>query len=453
MEKESPPTLLETIGNTPLVELTHFDTGPCRLFAKLEFMNPGGSIKDRIALTMIEEAERRGDIKPGDTIVEATAGNTGLGLALVASQKNYNLVLVLPDKMSLEKINTLRCMGVDVRITRSDVHAGHPEYYQDFARRLAREEGFYFIDQFKNQDNVLAHQRTTGPEIWSQMNGHLDAFVCGVGTGGTLTGIGRYLKEMDPDISIVLADPRGSIFAGYINTGKIAEPGKYLVEGIGGDEIPEICDLSLADNAYSISDTEAFATVRDLLKREGIMAGTSSGTLLAAALRYCQEQTQAQRVVTLLPDNGARYISKVFNDDWMLDQGLLARPIHNDLRDLIPHPHSERTTITVSPEDKFQTALNRAKLHGISQLPVLDNDRIVGIIDEWDMLQAVYRNTSALDEPVSSFMTSDLELIEYKSPVSALIPIFSRDHVAIVMDGEDFLGIITKIDMINYLRT
>lgn len=450
--RESAGTLIELIGNTPLVELTHFDTGPCRVFAKLEYMNPGGSIKDRIALAMIEQAERRGDLKPGDTIIEATAGNTGLGLALVASQKNYNLVLVLPDKMSLEKINTLKCMGVDVRITRSDVHAGHPDFYQDMARRLAIEEGYYFIDQFKNEDNVLAHRTTTGPEIYSQMNGRLDTFVCGVGTGGTLTGIGGYLKEADPAISIVLADPEGSIHAGYVNTGKLLEAGKYLVEGIGGDEVPAICDLSLADKAYSISDVEAFSTVRELLRVEGIMAGTSSGTLLAATLRYCQEQTEEKRVVTLLPDNGARYISKVFNDDWMVDQGLLARPVHNDLRDLIPHPHSERTTITVSPDDKFQTALNRAKLHGISQLPVLQNDRIVGIVDEWDMLQAVYTKPSALEEPVSSFMTSNLELIEYKSPINELIPIFSKDHVAIVMDGDNFLGIITKIDMINYLR-
>lgn len=452
MSQKEDGTILGLIGNTPIVELTHFDTGPCRLYAKLEYLNPGGSIKDRIAFTMVEEAERRGELAPGDTIIEATAGNTGLGLALVASQKGYKLVLVLPDKMSLEKINTLRCMGVDVRVTRSDVEKGHPEFYQDLARRLAEENGYYYIDQFRNRDNVLAHRNGTGPEIWGQMDHQLDAFVCGVGTGGTLSGIGGYLKEVAPDIDIVLADPRGSVFADYVNTGKFPKPGKYLVEGIGGDVVPEVCDIDLVDRAYTIGDAEAFDTVRDLLRLEGMMAGTSSGTLLAAALHYCREQDREKRVVTLLPDNGARYISKVFNDDWMLDQGFMARPVHNDLRDLILHLHSERKTITVEPDDVLQTALNRAKLHGVSQLPVMKDDRIVGIIDEWDMLQAVYHNSFAFGEPVSAFMTSGLELVDYKSPISSLIPVFSRDHVAIVMDGVDFLGIITKIDMINYLR-
>ena len=444
--------LLDLIGNTPITELTHFDTGPCRLFAKLEFLNPGGSIKDRIGLAMIEQAEKRGELKPGDTIIEATAGNTGLGLALVASQKGYALVLVLPDKMSLEKINTLRCMGVDVRITRSDVEKGHPEYYQDLARAIAKEQGFYYIDQFGNPDNVLAHRTTTGPEIWEQMAHRVDAFVCGVGSGGTLTGAGGYLKEMNPDLTLVLADPAGSILANYVKTGKMTTAGKWLVEGIGEDFIPDICDISLADRAFTITDAEAFATVRELLRCEGIMAGTSSGTLLAAALKYCREQTREQHVVTLLPDNGARYISKVFNDDWMLDQGFIARPLHHDLRDLILHRHDERTTVTVRPDDTLQTALNRAKLHSISQMPVLEDDRIAGIIDEWDMLMAVYQDSASFATPVSSFMTTGLEVIDYRSAVDDLIPIFANDHVAIVMDGDEFLGIITRIDMINYLR-
>lgn len=444
--------LLDLIGNTPIVELTHFDTGPCRLFAKLEFLNPGGSIKDRIALSMIEDAEQKGLLKPGDTIIEATAGNTGLGLALIAIQKGYNLHLVLPDKMSLEKINTLRSMDVEIMITRSDVEKGHPEYYQDIARRIAKEKGYYFINQFGNQANVLAHATTTGPEIWQQMQHDVDAFVCGVGSGGTLSGVGGYLKKKNPDLHVVLADPHGSVLANYVKTGTLADAGKWLVEGIGEDFIPEICDLDLVDEAYTITDAEAFSTVRELLRREGIMAGTSSGTLLAASLIYCRAQTEQKRVVTLLPDNGARYISKVFNDDWMLDQGFIARPVHHDLRDLILHRHSEHTTITVAPDDKLASALNRAKLHSISQLPVLQDDGIVGIIDEWDMLSAVYKNSSVFDEPVSSFMTTRLELIDYRSPVDDLMPIFAKEYVAIVMDGDDFLGIVTRIDLINYLR-
>lgn len=450
---QSYPDVLDMIGETPMLELHRFDTGPCRLFAKLEYMNPGGSIKDRIALSMIAAAQANGDLKPGGTIVEATAGNTGLGLALVALQKGYHLVLVLPDKMSLEKLNTVRCMGAEVIITRSDVSKGHEEYYQDVAKKIARQRGAFFIDQFTNQANVDAHYTTTGPEIWQQMNGDLDALVCGVGTGGTLTGIGTFLKEQKPDIELVLADPEGSVLVDYLQSGKLAKAGSWLVEGIGEDFIPDICDITLVDKAYTISDAVAFATVRELLEKQGIMAGTSSGTLLAAALQYCQEQKHAKKVVTLFPDSGTRYISKVFNDDWMRDQGFVRRPVHNDLRDLIFHPHSENTTVTVGPKDTLLTALKRVKLHSISQLPVLDGDRMVGIIDEWDMLAAVYSTRESFDDKVSTHMTSRLEIVDYKASIEDLMALFSKDYVAIVMDGESFLGIITRIDLINFLRT
>ena len=299
---------------------------------------------------------------------------------------------------------------------------------------------------------MLAHRTTTGPEIWAQMAQRVDAFVAGVGTGGTLTGAGGFLKEMNPELTLILADPQGSVLAHYVTTGELTAADKWLVEGIGEDFIPPICDLALVDRAYTVSDAEAFSTVRELLQREGIMAGSSSGVLLEAALRYCREQSHEQYVVTLLPDNGARYISKVFNDDWMLDQGFMARPMQQDLRDLILHPHQEQTTVTVQPNDIVRTALNRAKLHQISQLPVLEDDKLVGIIDEWDMLTAVYANSTNFDQPVSHFMSAALEVINYRSPVDELIPIFARDQVAIVMDGSNFLGIITKIDLINYLR-
>ncbi len=450
---QSYPDVLDMIGETPMLELHRFDTGPCRLFAKLEFMNPGGSIKDRIARSMIEAAEADGKLLPGGTIVEATAGNTGLGLALVALQKGYHLVLVLPDKMSLEKLNTVRCMGAEVIVTRSDVAKGHPEYYQDVAKEVARQRDAFFINQFANQANVRAHYTTTGPEIWEQMNGDVDALVCGVGTGGTLTGVGTFLKEKNADIDIVLADPKGSVLADYLSSGKLAAAGSWLVEGIGEDFIPDICDITLVDKAYTIPDAVAFATVRELLEKQGIMAGTSSGTLLAAALQYCQAQQAAKKVVTFFPDSGSRYISKVFNDDWMRDQGFVSRPLHEDLRDLIFHPHDERTTVTVGPEDTLLTALKRAKLHSISQLPVLDDDRIVGIIDEWDMLAAVYFSKESFDDPVSSHMTTKLVMIDYKSSVNDLMALFSKDYVAIVMDDQSFLGIITRIDLINFLRS
>ena len=315
--------VLAMIGNTPMVKISSIDTGPCELYIKLEKMNPGGSIKDRIAVSMIEAAEQSGALKPGMTIIEATAGNTGLGLALVAASKGYPLKIVMPDKMSAEKVNTLRAMGAEVIQTRSDVQKGHPEYYQDMAERLAEEHGYFYVNQFSNPANVAAHYQTTGPEIWQQMEGQLDAFVCGVGSGGTLTGIGRYLREQNPAIDLVLADPQGSILEPLINRNETVEAGSWLVEGIGEDFIPSICEIELANRAYAISDKEAFLTARELLVKEGIMVGSSSGTLLAAALRYCREQTTPKRVVTLACDTGNRYLSKLYNDEWMTAHHLL----------------------------------------------------------------------------------------------------------------------------------
>ncbi|NVJ50272.1 MAG: cysteine synthase A [Gammaproteobacteria bacterium] len=309
--------VLDMIGNTPLVKVNHLDTGPCELYLKLEFMNPGNSIKDRIALKMIEAAELAGKIKPGDTLVEATAGNTGLGLALVAAQKGYRLIIVMPDKMSMEKEYNVRAMGADVIRTRSDVMKGHPEYYQEVAERIAQEEGAYYINQFANDANWQAHFETTGPEIWRDMEQNIDAFVCGVGSGGTLTGVGRFLKQHNPNVEMVLADPEGSVLTHYHETGEMSQAGSWVVEGIGEDFIPDICDMNLLDKAYTVSDKEALATARAILLKEGVMCGSSSGTLIAAALRYCREQTSPKRVVTLACDTGNRYLSKMFNDDWM----------------------------------------------------------------------------------------------------------------------------------------
>ncbi|MGA1468413.1 MAG: PLP-dependent cysteine synthase family protein, partial [Phycisphaerales bacterium] len=311
--------VLEMIGNTPMLELRNLDTGPCRLFVKMESLNPGNSIKDRIAVAMVERAEREGHLKPGGRIIEATAGNTGLSLALVAGQKGYRLTVVVPDKMSDEKISHLRAMGAEVVLTRSDVGKGHPEYYQDVAARLAREDpSAHFINQFENPANPQSHYETTGPEIWAQMEGRLDAFVAGVGSGGTVSGVGRFLKERNPAIEMVLADPAGSILAPKVNEGRDVTAGSWLVEGIGEDFVPDILDLSLVDKAYTIPDAEAFHTARELLRKEGVLAGSSVGTLLAAALRYCREQTEPKTVVSLVCDNGAKYLSKMFNDFWMI---------------------------------------------------------------------------------------------------------------------------------------
>ncbi len=444
--------VLDMIGDTPMVELARLDAGRCRLFVKLENQNPGGSIKDRIGLSMIEAAEADGKLAPGGTIVEATAGNTGLGLALVASQKGYRLILVIPDKMSQEKIFHLKAFGAEVRTTRSDVGQGHPEHYQDVAARLAREIGAFHVNQFANPANPHAHEHTTGPEIWAQMDGDLDAVVCGVGSGGTLTGLGRFFKRVAPQVEMVLADPEGSILAALTNTGKAGELGSWLIEGIGEDFVPPICDLSLVSQAITISDAESFETARELLRLEGVLGGSSSGTLVAAALRYCRSQKSEKRVVTLIADSGNKYLSKMFNDYWMMDQGFVEREPTGDVRELIARRAEDDGVISVSPEDTVLIAYGRMRLYEVSQLPVLDGTRIKGIIDESDLLLAVFHHEENFRTPVGEFMTSRLEVIPPSHPIDELLPIFRADRVALVVDGDEFLGMVTKVDLINHLR-
>ncbi len=444
--------ILELIGNTPLVEIRRLDVGRCRLFLKLENQNPGGSIKDRVALAMIEAAEREGKIRPGSLIVEATAGNTGLALALVAAQKGYRLLIVMPDKMSQEKIFHLKAMGAEVVLTRSDVTKGHPEYYQDMAARLAREHGAFYVNQFANEANPRAHEESTGPEIWEQMEHKVDAVVAGVGTGGTLTGLARYFARVSPQTEMVLADPAGSILVDFVNTGRMGKAGSWLVEGIGEDFIPAVTDLSRVKKAYTISDGEAFLTCRELLRKEGIMAGTSSGTLIAAALRYCREQSEDKRVVSFVPDSGNKYLSKVYNDYWMIDQGFIQREQYGDLRDLIARRHKEHAVATVSADETVMAAHQRMKLYDVSQLPVLKDGKIVGIVDEEDILLEVYDNPAHFREPVTEAMESHLVTVPPNAPIEQLMEIFNRGLVAIVVDGDEFLGLITRIDFLNWLR-
>src|SRR5688572_23849064 len=447
-------TVLDLIGNTPLVEVTRLDAGPCRLFLKLEHQNPGGSLKDRIARSMIEDAEREGKLKPGGLIVEATAGNTGLGLALVAALKGYRLLIVVPDKMSQEKIFHLRAMGAEVVMTRSDVTKGHPEYYQERAAAIARDApGACYVNQFANPANPRAHEESTGPEIWAQMQHRVDAVVAGVGTGGTITGLSRYFSSVSPLTEVVLADPAGSILADYVSTGKPGKDvGSWLVEGIGEDFIPPVCDLSRVKKAYSIPDAEAFAVCRELLKREGILAGTSSGTLIAAALRYCRDQSAPKRVVTLVCDSGNKYLSKVYNDYWMLEHGFIERETHGDLRDLISRRHREHAVATVGADETVTAAYQRMKLYDVSQLPVLKDGRIVGIVTEEDILLEVYENPQHFGRPVTEAMERNLVTLSPNDPVEKLKDIFERGMVAIVVDGEEFLGLITRIDLLNWLR-
>lgn len=457
--KAGPPVyrnVLEMIGSTPMLELRRIDTGPCRLFVKMESMNPGNSIKDRIAISMVEQAERDGRLIPGKGghIIEATAGNTGIALALVAGQKGYKLTVVMPDKMSGEKISHLRAMGAEVRLTRSDVEKGHPEYYQDMAERLSREiPNSLYVNQFGNKANPKAHYETTGPEIWQQMEGRIDAFVAGVGSGGTMTGVGRYLRERNPNVELILADPAGSVLAPLVNCGEKIKPGSWLVEGMGEDFVPDILDLDLIDRGITIPDAESFMTARQLLSIEGILVGSSTGTLVAASLRYCREQKEPKRVVSLVCDNGAKYLSKMFNDFWMMDNGFIERESYGDMRDLIARRHLSREDYTLKPNTPLVQAVKNMRMYDVSQMAVLDDtDKVIGIIDESDVLIALTHDGGQVNRPVSDFMTRRLETISPTAPINDLLPIFRADRVAIVADDKHFYGLITKIDLINYLR-
>jgi len=398
--------ILDTIGNTPIVELAKMDTGLCRLFVKLENQNPGGSIKDRIGLSMINAAEEQGKLKPGGTIIEATAGNTGIGLALVARMKGYNIKLVIPDKMSQKKINHLRAMGVEIIITRSDVGKGHPDYYQDLAVSIAKETGAFYVNQFENPANPLAHQTTTGPEIWEQMDHDVDAIVVGVGSSGTMTGLTHFFKNRKVEPEMILADPKGSVLAEYVNTGRINSE-----------------------------------------------AGSSSGTLICAALKYCREQTTPKKVVTFVCDNGNKYLSKMYNDYWLLDQGLYKRKTYGDLRDIITRRFEDNATIFVSPDDTLNTAYCRMKLYDISQIPVLTGTKVVGIVDESDLLLALYSKRQNMGNKIEEIMTKDLITIKSSETLDPLIKILNAGLVAIIEDKNGtFQGLITKIDLINYLN-
>jgi cystathionine beta-synthase len=449
--------LLDLIGNTPLVEVTKLDSGPCRLFLKLESANPSGSIKDRPARAMIEAAEAAGRLKPGGTIVEATAGNTGLGLALVGGQKNYRTVLVVPDKMSREKILHARALGAQVHITRSDVGKGHPDYYQDLAQAItSRTQGAIFINQFENPANPASHEATTAPELHKQMEGDIDAIVVGVGSGGTLTGIGRFMKRISPKTEMILADPVGSVLAPLVNSGAMIEAGSWTVEGIGEDFVPPNCDLSLVKAAYSVTDQESYAAARNLLRKEGIFAGSSSGTLLAAALRYCKLQSKPKRVVSLVCDSGAKYLSKVFNDSFLAQEGWIERTRSGTVRDLVINRHEEGGAVEVRPQDTLRTVFARMRAADVSQLPVIEGDKIIGLVDESDLLAALLTDTDdqghGFNQQVKDVMVTRLETISADAPIRDLRPLFRKDYVAIVMDQGRFLGLVTRIDLINHLR-
>ena len=445
-------SVLDLIGNTPMLKTKNLDTGKCELFLKLECQNPGGSIKDRIALKMINDAEKEGILKPGGCIVEATAGNTGLGLCLVAAAKGYRMIIVVPDKMSKEKIYHLRAMGAEVVVTRSDVMKGHEEYYQEIAEKISKEENAFYINQFCNKSNPQTHYESTGPEILKQMNNDVDAVICGVGSGGTISGLGNFFKENSSKTEMILADPEGSILVDYIETGKFGEAGSWIVEGIGEDFIPEIADFTNVKKGYTISDEESCATAREVLLKEGILAGSSSGTLISAALRYCREQTTPKRVVTFACDSGNKYLSKVFNDNWLVNEGLKKPNRTGDLQELILNLYANKSVIYCNPNEKVSVAITKMTNNEISQLPVIDNGEVIGVVDDTCILKNSHLKEFNFSIIVSEIMNKKFNTIEVSSDINSLHNSFENSNYVIVKKNNNFIGLITKIDFISYLK-
>lgn len=441
--------ILEAIGHTPLIRLNNLtrDIGSC-IYAKVEYLNPGGSVKDRIGLAMIEAAEREGNLKPGGTIIEATAGNTGVGLALVAAVKGYGCIFVMPDKMSLEKINLLKAYGAEVIITPTSVSPDSPESYNGVADRLAKEiPNSFRPNQFENPNNPLAHYLSTGPEIWEDSGGAIEVFVAGMGTGGTISGTAKYLKEKNPDITIVGADPQGSILSGD-------SPRSYKVEGIGEDFIPKTFNRQLVDEMVRVSDKESFNTARRLARQEGLLVGGSGGTAMAAALKYAQRLSSPKYIVVLLPDTGRNYINKIFSDQWMQENGFwegkVSRPVKiKEILDV--KSKTFPLLVSVGPSEKIIKAASLMQDYNISQLPVIENNNLVGSLNEASLMQILHEGVEFEKNEIASVMGKPLPSLEEEVDVSEAYRLLLSGATGIVIRKKDIpLGLITRTDLVNF---
>ncbi|MEO8083632.1 MAG: cystathionine beta-synthase [Ardenticatenales bacterium] len=452
-------SVLDTIGGTPLVRLGRVTDGAAPdVLAKVEFFNPGGSVKDRIGLAMIEAAERDGRLKPGGTIVECTSGNTGVGLAIAAALKGYQAIFTMPDKMSDEKIRVLRAFGARVVVTPTAVEPDDPRSYYAVARRLAAETpGAVLVDQYSNPANPAAHYASTGPEIWEQTGGRITHFICTIGTGGTITGTGRYLKERNPDIQIVGVDPVGSILHDYFYTGVTTPAHSYAVEGIGEDFIPSVYDFGVIDDIVQVTDGESFRMARRLVREEGLFVGGSCGSAVAGALAYIRDRGVGPDavVVVLLPDSGSRYLSKLFNDDWLRENGFhMGERIRGHVTDVLTR-RGPSPAVTISPDCTIASAVDLMQRHGISQLPVVDDaGDIVGVLGERDVLAAMFdpgRADDAAARTVAALVSNRIAVVEPGTTLAVLGRIFADTDLVVVRGGDQLLGVLTKIDLIAFL--
>lgn len=443
------------VGKTPLVKINKISRGYKPLIlAKVEFFNPGGSVKDRIGLEIIEEAEREGTLKPSGTVVEATSGNTGLGLAIAAAIKGYKCVFAMPDKMSLEKIRLLKAFGAEVIVTPTAVPHDSPESYTEVAKRIVRETpNSILANQYYNPKNPEAHYKTTGPEIWEQTDGQIDYFVCAIGTGGTISGAGKYLKEQNPNIKVIGIDPKGSILREYFYTKKYSPVFKtYKVEGIGQDFLPGVLHFQFIDEIITVDDKESFLVARRLTREEGIFVGGSAGTAMAGALKVAERLTEKDVMVVILPDTGERYLSKIYNDDWMRENRFLV-PERITLRYVLESKGKEvPPLIYVSPLDTVRKALDLIRENDISQLPVLEGSETVGSVSDANLMAAVLENAKLFDAPIKELMEPSFPKAHLNEDINNAIQLLTKKNPAVLVEEDHkIVGIVTRFDVIEYM--
>jgi len=423
------------------------------LLAKLEYLNPGGSVKDRIGMTMIEDAERRGFIKSGGTIIEGTSGNTGMGLALAAAMKGYKCIFTMPDKMSQEKIDLLRAFGAEVIVTPTAVEPDDPRSYHSVAHRLNHEiPNSFFPNQYDNPSNSQAHYETTGPEIWNQSEGKVTHFVCGIGTGGTIVGAAKFLKEKNPNIKVVGVDPEGSIYTEYFKSRTLPDTHPYKVEGIGQDSMPKIMDFTNIDKVITVSDKESFLAARQLARKEGVFAGGSAGSAIHVALKLASDLGEKDMIVVIIPDHGSRYLSKLYNDTWMKDNQYLEPKFKLTASDITYRRRGKRPLITVEIDSTLLQATSLMEQNDISQLPVMEDGRIVGSLTENKVLSTLVSNPSLREHQVREFLDKPFPVIDEKVSIEKIYKLLDKDTTAVVVKHEDnTLDIITKSDLIYAL--
>jgi cystathionine beta-synthase len=454
MMRGAKANITEAVGNTPIVKLNKVTDGlAADIYVKCEFLNPGGSHKDRVGLNMIREAEANG-LKPGGTIVEATSGNTGAALAMAAAVRGYKCIFVMPDKMSQEKISTLRAFGARVVVCPTAVEADDPRSYYQVAKRIAAETtNVYYANQYHNQANPDAHFKSTGPEIWEQCGHELDVFVTGLGTGGTISGVGKYLKAKKPEIKLVGVDPVGSMYFDYIKDKRLTKPFSYKVEGIGEDFFPSTINMSIIDDVVRVDDKECFLMTRDLVRLEGLFVGGSGGAAVAGAIKYARASGKKENILVLMPDGASKYISKIFNDDWMRENGFLEeeRGI-GTVKDLLATKGGAQKIETASSNDTIRDVVGKLKKFGISQLPVIDGGKLRGLVHETDLLRHLIDGKSQ-DSSIADLVESDYATVTASTKLELLKGVFNDAKVVLVMDGDKILGLVTKIDLIDFLAS